>query len=265
MDEDGTSTAQDETAQSGGLINLVADTLFALTEKSEGLSIRAIAQATDNSRSSTHRILQALSRSDFVQQSESGSYVVGPRMLMLAARVFGVVPVLQIAHVIMKDLVQELGETCYLATFSEADGHATYVHRIENDHPVRYIQALGSTIPLHAGAVGKAILAALPDFDLGKLDMKVYTPNTQSSLTELKASVALARKNGYATSIEERVVGVGGAAAAVRSGDRVIGALTVSVPKNRIPPDGLDKIGLCVSKHAEALSSMLTAIGVERI
>ncbi|MBZ9603239.1 IclR family transcriptional regulator [Phyllobacterium chamaecytisi] len=264
MDGADTKTSDTE-SQAGGLINLVADTLYVVAEKSEGQSIRSIAQQTDNSRSSTHRILQALSRSEFVHQTERGSYVVGPRMLMLAARVFGVVPVLKIAQAVMRNLVEEVGETCYLATFSKDEGFATYVQRIETDHPVRYIQALGSTIPLHAGAVGKAILSGIPDFDYSRIKLDPYTANTPKTVDELKASVALAREKGYATSVEERVIGVGGAAAPVRSGTRVIGALTVSVPTTRIPPEGMDAIGERVREHANELSSMLTSIGAERI
>ncbi len=72
-------------------------------------------------------------------------------------------------------------------------------------------------------------------------------------------------EQNYATSVEERVVGVAGVAAAVKSGDTVVGALTVSVPLSRVPPRGLDGIGNVVSKHADELSSALAAMGVKRI
>jgi IclR family acetate operon transcriptional repressor len=63
------------------------------------------------------------------------------------------------ADSIATELVREVGETCYLATYSRDDASTTFIHRVETDNPVRHVQALGARLPLHAGAVGKAILA----------------------------------------------------------------------------------------------------------
>ncbi|MEZ0212512.1 MAG: IclR family transcriptional regulator [Xanthobacteraceae bacterium] len=261
-DESGTPEAA--STQGVGLVNLVVETLYALAERPEGSSIRAIAQETGNSRSSTHRILQYLAKSGYAEQTENGSYVVGSRLLALSARVFGVVPVLQIARSIMRNVVDETGETCYLATYSPGDEFCTYVHRVESLHLVRHVQPLGARIPLHAGAVGKAILASTADFDLSKLDLIAYTPRTLTSVKDLRASLENVAKQGYATSIEERVMGVAGVAAVVRSADMVVGALTVSIPLSRVAPDGLDKIGETVRTHAIELSNALTAMGIRR-
>ena len=259
------NTPDEMPAQTGGLVNLVVETLYALAERPEGSSIRAIAQQTGNSRSSTHRILQYLARSGYTEQTSDGSYVVGSRLLSLSARVFGVVPVLQIARSIMRDLVEEVGETCYLATYSRGDTFCTYIHRVESAHLVRHVQPLGVRIPLHAGAVGKAILAALPSFDFSSLDLVAYTPRTLTSVPDLQANLEVMRQQGYATSIEERVIGVAGVASVVRSGNSVVGALTVSSPLSRVPRKGLDSIGVVVRRHADELSSALTSIGVEHI
>ena len=236
-----------------------------MAERPEGSSIRAIAQQTGNSRSSTHRILQYLARGGYAEQTENGGYVVGSRLLSLSARVFGVIPVLQIAGSIMRNLVQEIGETCYLATYEQGDNFCTYVHRVESAHLVRHVQPLGVRIPLHAGAVGKAILAALPDNAMPPLDLVSYTPHTLTSVADLQASLKLVRQRQYATSVEERVIGVAGAAAAVTSAGTVIGGLTVSVPLSRVSSEGLDAIGVAVREHAQNLSAALTATGVKRI
>jgi len=246
-------------------VDVVTDALYALTARPAGSSIRAIADEMHNSRSSTHRILQSLARSGYAEQTDHGGYVVGRRLLTLAARVFGAVPVLQIAHSTMRHLVDEVGETCYLATYTEGEDHTTYVHRVECDHPVRFVQPLGARIPLHAGAVGKAILAALPAPDLTKLELVSYTPHTLTSLPALVADLKGVRERGYSISIEERVLGVAGVAAVVRSGDAVTGALTLSLPTSRLPKGGMGQLGDVVRRHAEELSSILTSMGVGRI
>ncbi|MBB5536397.1 IclR family transcriptional regulator [Rhizobium giardinii] len=264
-DSKSTETTDEAPPQSIGLVNLVVETLYSLAARPEGSSIRAIAQETGNSRSSTHRILQYLARSGYAEQTENGSYVVGSRLVSLSARVFGVVPVLQIARSIMRRLVDEVGETCYLATYLPGDDFCTYVHRVESANLVRHVQPLGVRLPLHAGAVGKAILASLPAFDFTKLALVPYTVHTLTTEIALRESLDLVREKGYAVSVEERVLGVAGVASVLKSEDSVVGALTVSVPLSRVAPPDLDQIGELVKSYAEELSSALTGIGVTRI
>lgn len=242
----------------------VMDTLYALTESAGGLSVRTIAEVTGNSRSATHRILQSLAESGYAEQGQDGSYTVGPRLVELAARVFSVVPVLKMADSIMTELVREVGETCYLATYWRGDAFTTFIHRVESDNPVRHVQALGARLPLHAGAVGKAILSA-SDIDVDTLDLVAFTPRTLTGKASLLKELKRARTLGYATSIEERVIGAAGVAAPVVSGDFVVGGLSVSIPAARVPKEGLDALGKAVSKRAQEFSLALTAMGVKHI
>jgi IclR family acetate operon transcriptional repressor len=251
-------------AQAVSLFPRVMDTLYALTASEGILSVRTIAEATGNSRSSTHRILQSMAESGYAEQRQDGGYTVGPRLIELAARVFGVVPVLKIADSIMTQLESEVGETCYLASYSAGDTFTTFIHRVESDHPLRHVQPLGTRLPLHAGAIGKAVLAA-SGVDPATLELTAYTPRTPTTRTALVKDLKSIRSQGYATSIEERVVGVAGVAAALMSGDTVVGGLSVSIPASRVPKAGLDGIGIVVRKRAQELSLALTAMGVKRI
>lgn len=262
---DSLTTAEERSTASNSLVNLAAETLFSLAARPEGASIRTVAQETGNGRSSTHRILQQLASTGYVQQTENGGYVVGPRLLTLSARVFGSVPILQIARSILKALSEDVGETCYLAVYNPGDHYCTYIQRHESSHLVRHVQQLGDRIPLHAGAVGKAILGALPDFDLSQLQLDTFTPHTLNTVESLSRNIQEGHAAGYSTSVEERVLGVAGVAAAVRSHDHVVGALTVSIPLSRVPTNGLSDIGNLVRSHAGELSSCLESLGINRI
>jgi IclR family acetate operon transcriptional repressor len=242
----------------------IVEVLYALTSSSGLQSVRNIAEVTGNSRSATQRILRSLADAGYAEQREDGSYAVGPRLVELAARVFGVVPVLKLADSTMTDVVRDVGETCYLATYSQGDTFTTFVHRVETDNPVRHVQALGVRIPLHAGAVGKAILSRA-ELNLDDLVLTKFTPQTPTTKTVLKKDLERVRELGYAASVEERVMGVAGVAAPLLSGDTVVGALSVSIPVSRVPKSGLDGIGKMVRKRAQDLSLVLTAMGVKRI
>lgn len=242
----------------------IVEVLYALTATSGIQSVRDIAEATGNSRSATQRILRSLADARYAEQRENGSYGVGPRLVELAARVFGVVPVFKMADSIMAELVSEVGETAYLATYTPGDTHTTFIHRAEADHPVRHVQALGVRLPLHAGAVGKAILTH-SGLGLDKLELTRFTAHTLTTRAALRKELELIRTLGYATSFEERVSGVVGVAAPLFSGDDVVGGLSVSIPTSRVPADGVAGIGKAVRTQAEKLSQALTAVSVKRL
>ncbi|HSV80005.1 MAG TPA: IclR family transcriptional regulator [Ramlibacter sp.] len=242
----------------------IVEVLYALTATSGLQSVRAIAEVTGNSRSATQRILRSLADTGYAEQREDGSYAVGSRLVELAARVFGVVPVLKLADSVMTELVKELNETCYLGTYGHGDTFTTFIHRVESDHPVRHIQPLGVRLPLHAGAMGKAILS-LSDLKLEQLDLTKFTPHTPTTKAALKKDLEQTRQLGYATSFEERVAGVVGVAAPLVAGETVVGGLSVSIPINRVPEEGVEGIGKLVRKRAQELSLALTAMGVKRI
>ena len=54
-----------------------------------------------------------------------------------------------------------MNETCYLAT-RHLDTF-TFSAKVECTRPIRYIIELGSTVHLHAGAAGRAILLGMPE------------------------------------------------------------------------------------------------------
>lgn len=242
----------------------VTDVLFALTESETGLSVRAIAEKTDNSRSSTHRILLLLAEDGYAELRGNGGYAAGPKLVELSARTFGVIPVLRYAEELMGRLVSELRETCYLAAFNREESFATFIHRVESDEPVRYVQPLGTRLPLHAGAVGKAILAALDSADLNAIELVRFTPRTITSRHEFRKDIENTRARGYAVSHAERVNDVVGIASALRSGATVVGGLTVAIPVSRVSREDIDRVGQATMRYAAAISAALTAVGVKR-
>jgi IclR family acetate operon transcriptional repressor len=158
-----------------------------------------------------------------------------------------------------------VGETCYLATFNRDELFATFIHRVESNQPVRHVQPLGTRIPLHAGAVGKAILVASQDVNVDDIELVRFTPHTLTTRREFVKDLEASRARGYAVSYEERVEGIVGVAAALTSGDTAVGGLAVAIPVSRVPEEGLDGIGDAIRKYAAAVSATLTAMGVTRL
>lgn len=84
---------------------------------------------------------------------------------------------------------------------------AIYVEKLDSPEQLRIYSRIGAAVPLYCTAVGKVILAYMPDEErervLPHLALKRLTPNTVGSLQELKAELYRVRKNGYACDLEE--------------------------------------------------------------
>jgi DNA-binding IclR family transcriptional regulator len=91
----------------------------------------------------------------------------------------------------------------------------------------------GETLPLHATAVGKCLLAFAPVAapPLHQLDLQRYTGRTLVTVGSLAEHLAVTRHRGWAGELGEYRTGVGGAAAPVRTGGGlVVGALGIEGP-----------------------------------
>lgn len=238
--------------------------LNALAESEGALSVRAVAELAGTSRSAAHRILQHLADEGYARQRDEGRYLVGPRLMQLASRVLSSSTLVDMADLVMQRLMRAVNESVYLAMYLSPQHYATFIHKVESNHQIRFVQTLGNPIPLHAGAVGKAILAVIDEVGPEDLELTAFTPNTIASPERLRAELEEIRERGYAVSVEERVPGASGIASVISSKEGVVGALTVTVPAQRLDLGQVDAIGREVVKHAAELSAAITATGANR-
>lgn len=126
------------------------------------------------------------------------------------------------AYLASVDQVQEFYEACRsLETGSEEtiqlavlDGlEMTYLARHDGRQPVRLTSQIGRRLPATVTATGKASLASLPDAELDRRladvgDLPAFTPNSMTTVAQLRGDLELVRQRGYAMDDEETVEGV---------------------------------------------------------
>jgi DNA-binding IclR family transcriptional regulator len=117
---------------------------------------------------------------------------------------------------------------------------------------------LGIDRPFNCTAVGKVLLAGLPNSEIERLASEnAFEQRTEQSICEVEAlrtEVEQVREQGWARDNEEYNPGVGCIAAPVRDHEgQIIAALTVSGPAERIEQK-LDRIVARVTAHASAIS-----------
>jgi len=238
----------------GSAIEKVLAVLEALPEHER---VTAIAQATGLPRSTVHRILQTLVEHEFAMVTGEGSYSGGPRILLLAGRVMSKFNPAQHAQNALRRLQEAAGHTVHFALL--AGDEAVYAAKIEGDKPYRMPSRVGMSIRLHTTAIGKAILAAMPDEEVltrvRRVGLERRTPNSITDGRALLRHLAQVRARGYALDEEENEAGIRclGAAVFDQTG-RVVGGVSVSVLALEVstPLDGYAPAVLAAARDISA-------------
>src|SRR6267378_1881298 len=110
----------------------------------------------------------------------------------------------------LEELSRESGLTVHLAVMRE--GESIYIDRVANDGFVQFSSYVGMRWPAHSSAVGKALLAFLPDGELHRtlkhMTLHKVTPRTITSRRALETQLASFRRLGYTWEMEEGEMGV---------------------------------------------------------
>src|SRR5580692_8978105 len=108
-----------------------------------------------------HRLMQVLEYVGYLQREPGGKrFIVGPMQTEMAVDTLINSPQRAVRHNILRALVDEVNETCNIATL--AGDTIVCLDRIESNWPLRSRYQAGSRIPLHCTASGKLFLSQMP-------------------------------------------------------------------------------------------------------
>jgi IclR family acetate operon transcriptional repressor len=224
--------------------------LVLLSQRGDGWSLEALADASGIPKSSLHRLLGALRHRGFATQPESsGSYLLGPAALEMAFEFHERLDVRVLARSLLTELQERYHETVHLAVLSH--GEVVYVDKREGTHPVRMSSTIGGRNPAYCTGVGKALLAAvLPDDESVRAwverhgPLVALTPATATTANELAIRLGQTRARGYAVDLGENEPGVHCVAVPLVFGGRApVAAVSVTAPATRLARSRLDGLG----------------------
>ena len=206
------------------------------------------------------RLLVTLGNRGFVQHDRAG-WKLGWRLFRLAQQSWAE-SIRHAALPTMRLILEEIGETVNLAVYG--GGELVYVASLDSPHPFRVTEAPGELAPLHASALGKAVLASLPPPEraqaISAIDFTSLTPRTVRTRADLEAQLDETRRRGWALEQGETEAGVSCVGVAVLDSAKApIAAMSVSVPDVRITPTRLETIGSLMSREAQELSARVAA------
>lgn len=210
--------------------------LQTLAGSQQPLGLGEVAARTRIPKATTFRLLATLEGRGFVERVPSGAYRLGLRAVQLATAAGdglalrrAAQPALHRLHLLSRDTVN-LGQW--------HDGAVVYVEVLPSPQPLRFVEAPGSTAPLHATALGKAVAAYLPEdlvvARLRETGLPKLTPRTITSLPRLLGELRRVRARGYAVDRRETDVDAACVAAPVFDAHGVVGAISISGPASRM-------------------------------
>jgi IclR family transcriptional regulator, acetate operon repressor len=165
-----------------------------------------IAKVTGLPVSTVHRILHELVAQGWVREGEEHDYTLGPGLLRLAGRAADDSDLARAARPALRALGEQSGFTVHFGV--RQGDEAVYLDKLEGRGAYGMRSRIGGTLSLHCTAIGKAILAALPDEDVRGIARRTGLPRRITSPEALLAHLETVRARGWALDDEENATRV---------------------------------------------------------
>ena len=234
--------------------------LLDLLASGEGLGLSDLARQAELPPSTAHRLLSTLLRRGLVShQPGDGLWTIGPGLFQIGSAYLRIRKLPELARPITRALLAEEGETVNVSMLDRT--HLVCVAQAESHAAMRAFFRLGSRLPVHATGAGKSILAAGADELqrelLGDGPLPTLTANTHSSRAALMRDVDAVRGRGWAIDDEEHTTGMRCVSACIlNEWSEPIGAISISAPAVRMPPERLNALGHKIRQAAATLSRL---------
>ena len=234
--------------------------LEALAKMDRFATLQTLVEETGLPKPTVHRMLQQLEMAGMVQRDGDGrQYTTGLRLRQLAETVLLNNTLHGARHLVLRRLVEEVGETCNLTAFNGSE--VVYLDRVETPAPLRFYLQAGSVVPAHCSATGKLFLAQMTPSQrrrlLGQVSLERFTPKTITDMDAIEAEIAIVKRDGVGYDREEYLPGLICVAVLVPSTNRASNlGLAIQAPSMRLTPQRVDAAIPALQRAASALQAI---------
>jgi DNA-binding IclR family transcriptional regulator len=211
--------------------------LKALGEHPGRLGLSDLADRVGLAKTTVHGLLRTLQEHGLVEQHlDTDKYQLGPQLLQLGNSYLDLNELRSRSLAWSELLATRVGEAVRVGV-PHGEGLLVVHHVFRPDASLQVLE-VGALLPLHATALGKAVLAYLDDDtieDVVSGGLPKLTGHTHVSPAAVRRELSSVRESGYALEREEALLGEGGVAAPIF--DRrteAIGAVGVAGPRERL-------------------------------
>ena len=203
----------------------------------EAYSLSNISRLTGLPKATLHRIAGDLVTARLLSRVD-GDFHLGSHLFELGMRASVERTLLEVATPFLEDLYERTHETVHLGLREGSE--VVYVAKFGGDRQARSPSRIGGRLPVHATAIGKALLAWADEPDriaVLAAPMERRTPRTITAPGRLRQQLDRVREEGIAYEYEEGALGLVCVAAPVLdAADRPVAAISVAGAVTRFRP-----------------------------
>lgn len=231
-----------------------------LGQSTDGFKTAEIARELHIPVTTTLRIMATLEIEGLVRKVDT-RFELGPILIQLGQASLHGTEVRTAALPILEQLTAQTDETSHLAI--PCDNRSLIVAVRDSPHPLRAASRPGFLADLHCSSTGKVFLTylhagRLTELYPGRSALARKTPNTQTTLSSVRAEIEVTRQRGYSLDDEEFHPGVRCLAAPVFSSDgNVAAAIGITAATVRFTRERIPEMALAVIQAARELSRLL--------
>lgn len=201
-----------------------------------GLSAAEVVTRTGLPKTTVHEILATLTERKYLRRDDAtATFNLGLSLFRLGNAFAERLDLHAVGLDVARSVSEQCDETVHVAVLDNSD--AVYLCKVDSTQAVRMVSRAGGRVPAHCTAVGKVLLAHLPDAERRRLLARELEPLTSRSITEphvLANQLDEVKASGFAIEDGESSPDVACVAAPVRDHTgAVVAALSISVPDMR--------------------------------
>lgn len=247
--------------QSVQVVDRIFDILEYLSQSNEPKGPTDIATATGIHKSTVFRLLASMCSRGYIEKIESdGTYHLGIKLVEIASNHINNLELQTEARPFLSELHASLGLIVHIGILDRRE--VVYVEKMDISRNLRLYTQIGMRVPAYCSSLGKCLLSRLSGEDLEDLffnfELVRYTPNTITSLQELKPHLRQVRGQGWAIDDEEYIIGNRCIAAPILDyRGEIIAAVSASGPVSLMTDARIPEIAEQVSGTAHLISRRL--------
>lgn len=234
-----------------------------LAKHRQGLSLSDLCQDLNLPKTTVFSILQTLESYSYVRKNSDGLYNLGLKLYSLGMDSIRHIDTQSTFVPYMERLRDETQFTVHLCAYDH--GETVCIEKIEGAGLIRFQSYVGERKRMNTTAVGKVIMAYLPEEDLQLAFAKGFnspTPNSITTESAMREHLKQVREHGYAIDDEEGEIGVRciGVPIFMENG-LLFGSISLSTLKSHLPVQKFSEYGEKLIAVGRELSQLLGYTG----
>ncbi len=231
-----------------------------LSQAGEPKGPTEIAAATGINKSTVYRLVSSMCRGGYIEKNSAGEYHIGVKLVEIVSNHINRLELQTEARPFLNELHADLGLVVHLGILDGAD--VVYVEKMDIERNLRLYAQIGMRVPAFCSSLGKCLLSCLSGDELDRLfsrrKLERYTPNTITSVKQLREHLREVRRQGWAMDREEYIIGNRCIAAPVFDyRGEMIAAVSASGPPSLLTDDRIPEVTERVKKAAAKISYRL--------